>query len=95
MARVRASNCGSRPTGCSPCATVDGRLVAGHVRGSSRVGALVTTIVWRPDGAWRSRAILLVPDALPEDDFRRLRVLLRYARNGPAQSRPHRQSTAL
>ncbi len=73
----------------------DGRLRAGHVRGSSRVGALVTTIVWRPDGAWTSRAILLVPDVLPEDEFRRVRVLLRYARSDVAQPRPSSQSTAL
>jgi hypothetical protein len=66
----------------------DGRLVAGHVRSASYVGALVTSIVWRPDDAWHSRAILIVPDMLPADDFRRLRVMLRYARNAVAQDAP-------
>ena len=66
----------------------DGRLVAGHVRSATYVGELVTSIVWRPDDAWRSRAILVVPDMLPADDFRRLRVMLRYARNAEAQGAP-------
>ena len=66
----------------------DGRLVAGHVRSATYVGELATSIVWRPDGAWRSRAILVVPDMLPADDFRRLRVMLRYARNAVAQGAP-------
>jgi len=59
-------------------------LVAGHVRGASYVGAHLTTIVWRPDGARRSRTVLILPDMLPEDDFRRLRVLLRYGRGNDA-----------
>ena len=66
----------------------DGRLVAGHVRAATYVGAWITTIVWRPDG-WRwSRAILVLPDMLPAEDFRRLRVMLRYARSGDAQEAP-------
>lgn len=67
---------------------VDGALVAGHVRSSTYVGAALTSIVWRPDGAWRSRAILIVPDMLPADDFRRLRVMLRYARSAVEQGAP-------
>jgi len=70
----------------------DSRLVAGHVRSATYVGAQVTGIVWRPDGAWRSRAILIVPDMLPADDFRRLRVMLRYARNAVAQGAPASQA---
>lgn len=66
----------------------DGLLVAGHVRHATYVGAQLTSIVWRPDGAWRSRAILIVPDMLPADDFRRLRVMLRYARSAVTQSVP-------
>jgi hypothetical protein len=70
----------------------DGRLVAGHVRAATYVGAWVTTIVWRPDG-WRlSRAILVLPDMLPAEDFRRLRVMLRYARSGDAQEAPASQA---
>jgi len=58
----------------------DGRLVAGHVRESTYVGEWLTTIVWRADGAYVSRTILILPDMLPARDFRRLRVMLRYAR---------------
>lgn len=68
--------------------TGDDRLVAGVVRASSYVGARITTIVWRPDGARFSRAEWLLPDMLPADDFRRLRVLLRYGRSDVAQGTP-------
>lgn len=63
----------------------DRRLVAGHVRSATYVSASLTSIAWRPDGAWRTRAILVLPDMLPAEDFRRLRILLRYARSGVAQ----------
>ena len=63
-------------------------LVAGHVRTASHVGSRLTTIVWRPDGARWSRTLLLLPDMLPPDDFRRLRVLLRYARSDDVQGVP-------
>jgi hypothetical protein len=70
----------------------DGRLVAGHVRASTYVGAWMTTIVWRPDGGALSRAILVLPDMLPDEDFRRLRVMLRYARSGEVQDVPASQA---
>jgi len=63
-------------------------LVAGHVRTASHVGSRLTTIVWRPDGARWSRTLVLLPDMLPPDDFRRLRVLLRYARSDDVQGVP-------
>ena len=70
----------------------DGHLVAGHVRAATHVGAWVTTIVWRPDGMHWSRAILVLPDMLPAEDFRRLRVMLRYARSGETQEAPASQA---
>jgi hypothetical protein len=70
----------------------DGRLVAGHVRSSTYVAAWLTSIVWRPDGGRVSRAILIAPDMLPAEDFRRLRVMLRYARSGEVQDAPLSQS---
>ena len=70
----------------------DGRLVAGRVRSSTRVAAALTSVVWRPDGTRWSRSILVLPDMLPPDDFRRLRVMLRYARSGLAQEVPASQS---
>ncbi len=70
----------------------DGRLVAGHVRESTYVGEWLTTIVWRADGAYVSRAILILPDMLPADDFRRLRVMLRYARSRDSAGVPASQA---
>ena len=58
----------------------DGKLVAGHVRSATFVHPWFTSIVWKPDRARWSRSIPLVPDMLDIDDFRRLRVLLRYGR---------------
>ena len=58
----------------------DGRLVAGHVRSATFVHPWFTSIVWRPDGARWSRSIPLAHDMLGIDDFRRLRVMLRYGR---------------
>lgn len=70
----------------------DGRLAAGHVRSSTYVGAWITTIVWRADGAFWSRTVLVVPDMLAAEDFRRLRVMLRYARSAVAQGVPANQA---
>lgn len=61
----------------------DGRSRDGSILDASYVGARMTTIVWRPDCASRfafAQSILILPDTLPADDFRRLRVLLRYGR---------------
>lgn len=61
----------------------DGRFRDGTILDDTYVGACLTTIVWRPDGAaWYrpARSIVILPDMLPADDFRRLRVLLRYGR---------------
>ncbi|HET7097383.1 MAG TPA: hypothetical protein VFJ68_08325 [Casimicrobiaceae bacterium] len=60
-----------------------GRTLAGVILDDSYVGAALTTIVWRADGDrwWHpARAMLIVPDSLPPDEFRRLRVVLRYGR---------------
>ena len=66
----------------------DGSRRRGQVRADSYVGARITTIVWKPDGARFARAILVLPDMLPADDFRRLRVLLRYGRSELRQGDP-------
>jgi len=68
--------------------TGDGTACAGRVHRDSYVGARLSTIVWRPYGRWRRRAILLLPDMLAADDFRRLRVLLRYGRSDVTQGEP-------
>jgi len=61
----------------------DGRSRAGVILDDSYVGAWLTTIVWRRDGMpwWRpARTMLVLPDTLGRDEFRRLRVVLRYGR---------------
>src|SRR3954468_23259860 len=68
--------------------TGDGTALAGRVHRDSYVGARLSTLVWRPFGRWRSRAILLLPDMLPPQDFRRLRILLRYGRSDAPQDDP-------
>lgn len=68
--------------------TGNGTAYAGRVHRDSYVGARLSTIVWRPYGRWRRRAILLLPDMLPTDDFRRLRVLLRYGRSDVTHGEP-------
>jgi len=65
--------------------TGDGNACAGRVHHDSYVGSRLTTLVWRPFGRWRSRTILILPDMLPPQDFRRLRVLLRYGRSEATQ----------
>ena len=55
-----------------------GHRCEGEVRAESYIGERLTTLVVRPDGACVSRAVAILPDMLPEEDLRRLRVLLRY-----------------
>ena len=61
----------------------EGRSRSGAILDDSYVGAWLTTVIWRADeDAWwrQARVILILPDSLPPDDFRRLRVALRYGR---------------
>jgi hypothetical protein len=63
-----------------------GRIEA-IVQAESYVGALVTMLVLRPEGARRSRALVAIwPDTMPADEFRRLRVLLRHGDPGSAKT---------
>ena len=60
-----------------------GRTRDGAILDDSFVSARLATIVWRTDNArwWQPAAtIVVLADMLPADDFRRLRVLLRYGR---------------
>jgi hypothetical protein len=54
-----------------------GRRIEGEVQYDSYVSAVLTTVVWRGTDQRRSSAIAILPDMLPEEDFRKLRVLLR------------------
>jgi hypothetical protein len=60
-----------------------GRSREGAILDASYVGASLATIVWRADGDrwWRpARTMLFLTDSLTSDEFRRLRVVLRYGR---------------
>lgn len=54
-----------------------GRRIEGIVRADSYVGALLTTLMIRPEKARWSRAEAILPDMMHAEDFRRLRMLLR------------------
>jgi hypothetical protein len=64
-----------------------GRRRDGCVQPSSYVGEWLTTLVIRPDGARTWRAIAILPDMLPAEDLRQLRVLLRVAGSASRTSR--------
>jgi toxin CptA len=68
--------------------TRDGRARRGRVLPASYVDARLTTVVWRPEGHCLARAECILPDALRSEDFRRLRVFLRYGRSEPTQGAP-------
>jgi toxin CptA len=57
----------------------DGAWRSGVVRAGSFVAPWLTIVVWRPHGSRLDRAVLVLPDMLEEEDFRRLRVWLRWA----------------
>jgi hypothetical protein len=61
----------------------DGRTRHGVIHDDTSVGAWLTTIAWIPDGSpWYvpAETLVVLPDMLTADDFRRLRVYLRYGR---------------
>ena len=55
-----------------------GRWRSGIVQEGSFVAPWLTIVRWRPDGARFDRAFLVLPDMVGAEDFRRLRVLLRW-----------------
>ena len=54
---------------------VDG--VEGRLRDGSFVAPRLVVVRWRPAGAWRDRSLLVAPDMLGAEDFRKLRVLVK------------------
>ena len=61
-----------------------GRRVEGILQPDTYVGALVTTVVMRPEGKRRLRSTAILKDMLPAEDFRRLRLLLRFGQSATA-----------
>lgn len=69
-----------------------GETQRGRLLPPTYVGARLTTLVWRPDGRRFARADCVLPDMLSPEEFRRLRVLLRYGRSEPTQGAPPSQA---
>jgi hypothetical protein len=59
--------------------TRDGRILQGRVLDGSFVAPWFSTVRWKPDGGRFSRTIAVLPDMLSDEDFRYLRVLLRWS----------------
>lgn len=57
---------------------IAGEWQAGVVRDGSFVAPFVTIVRWRPEGARFDRTIVIVPDMIAREEFRALRVLLRW-----------------
>ncbi len=71
---------------------VSGEVLKGYIQDASYVGAIVTTLTWRSKGALCARSVLILPDMLPAEDFRRLRILLRYGRSDDTAGAPASQA---
>lgn len=67
-------------------ALASGKVVRGSVKEGSLVLADLVVLRWRPDGArwWQGdRSWLLLPDSVPAEAHRQLRVRLRWGRAAP------------
>lgn len=56
----------------------DRLALEGQLLGSSFVSPRLTLLNLRPEGRWRSVPLVILPDAMDEKDFRRLRVWLKW-----------------
>ena len=72
----------------------DGRALEASLMPGGYTGSFVTTIVARAAGERRCRAWLVLPDMLPRDDYRRLRVRLRYSSSADDDDSPASQARA-
>jgi hypothetical protein len=52
---------------------------AGAIADGCFVASWLTIVRWRPAGAWVDRTIVVLPDMIGAEEFRRLRVMLRWA----------------
>ena len=68
--------------------TSGARIVRGRVLPATYVGARMTTLVWRAQGERIARVECLLPDSLPPEPARRLRVQLRYGRSEDSDGAP-------
>jgi hypothetical protein len=66
--------------------TRSGAMLPARILGSTYVTSFLTVINARPAGARVARHVLLMRDTIAPEDFRRIRVLLRWARRSPEES---------
>lgn len=67
-----------RDTGGIAFQTRRGDWVDSEVLGSSYVSPRLTIVNLRPQGRWKTRRVILMPDNVDPRDFRRLRMWLRW-----------------
>jgi len=60
----------------------EGVIREGPLRDGSFVSPWLTVIRWRPAPSRFDRTVVVLPDMLPREDYRRLRVLLRWSEPG-------------
>lgn len=58
--------------------THSGTIINGSLLANSFVSPYLTLILIQPQGKWRTHSIVLLPDSLDAESFRRLRVRLRW-----------------
>ena len=56
-----------------------GVTFAGRVAAGSFVAPWLTIVNWRPQGAWRTRTLVLLPGMVGNAQLRNIRVMLRWA----------------
>lgn len=56
----------------------DGQDIEGVLLGSSFISPWLTILNLRPEEQWQTVSLVILPDAVKQEDFRRLRVLLRW-----------------
>ena len=91
----------ARETAVEVLVAIDRRIEIRRSEGASRTGLVrpttyvspsLTAIVWRADGERFSRTLLILPDMLPSEDFRRLRVMLLHGSSEVVAGEPASQA---
>jgi hypothetical protein len=78
LARIRSIGRVSVQRSGAMAVEIAGVWREGVVRDGSFVAPFLTIVRWRPGGARFDRSIAILPDMLPRESFRALRVLLRW-----------------
>ncbi len=67
----------SDKTGCK-LNTASGRVINCTVLGSTFVSSYLTVLILQPEHCWFTRSVIIMSDTVEAEEFRRLRVLLRW-----------------